>query len=75
MNYSTTTTILLLVSLQLQLSGCFSHNMNDLHEYTAEVLTRPGGPVESIPSLQIPEPVIYVSGKEGKRDQEFSAGL
>ena len=68
MNYSSITTMLLLASLQLQLSGCFSHNMNDLHEYTAEVLTRPGGPVESVPSLNIPEPVHYVSGKEGKRD-------
>ena len=68
MNYSSIKTMLLLACLQITLSGCFSHNMNDLYEYTAEVLVRPGGPIEPIPSIQIPEPVDYVSGKEGKPD-------
>lgn len=68
MNYSTIFTIVMLTCCQILMSGCLSHDMSELQEYTDDILARPGGHIEPIPTMEPYENYIYQSGKENKRD-------
>ena len=35
--------------------GAPSHSEADVHEYVAEVLARPGSPIEPLPMLRVPD--------------------
>jgi type IV pilus assembly protein PilP len=52
--------------LVVSLAACVSPDMSDLENYTAEVLSRPGGRIEPVPPIKPAESYIYQSA--GARD-------
>ncbi len=54
--------------MMLLSAGCVLHDINDLEEYTEEVLARPGGRIEPLPEIKPYEAYAFQSGVEGARD-------
>lgn len=51
-------TVFLIPMLALTLAGC-GGNQEDLRQWVQQTLARPPGPVEPIPEIRTPEPVVY----------------
>lgn len=57
---------LVLPMMVLLLSACANQDMNDLHEFVAQVKAREPGPLPPLPELRQVEPYLYVAN--GRRD-------
>ena len=68
MNYSSILTIIMLTHSQLSMGGYVFSDMSDLQKYTDDVLARPGGRIEKIPTIEPYKAYTYKSSKENKRD-------
>lgn len=51
-------TMVLAAMLTLLLAGC-GGNQDDLRQWVQQTLARPPGPIEPIPEIRTPEPVVY----------------
>jgi type IV pilus assembly protein PilP len=51
-----------LIVFSLLLAGCAQRDMGDLHDFVAEVKSRPATPIDPIPQIKQAETYLYVGG-------------
>lgn len=57
-----------LLPVLLLLGGCVASDISDLHQWTDEVLARPGGRIKPLPEIRPYEAYTYKSSAEDMRD-------